>query len=242
MSYKISSSIPNKISKQQKETTSQHEKINIVTSSESIKLKREIRILKGKLDKNKENNKDTNISLYPKDLLKHQISSSTKSIKTLPTTNSSAISVRNLGTPSTTEGKLEPFSIDPFNLKDIENINENSNDLRESNSNSEKKKPKDESENTPILTLKIKIERKEKVFVLRKYDDLFETLLQFFINNNLKDKLVKPIGDKIFTALNKFFWLVDDSTKFGNYDKKYVNDLYKIWIKTDGRIPIQKNF
>ena len=46
---------------------------------------------------------------------------------------------------------------------------------------------------------------------------------------------MKPIVTKIFTALNKIFWLLNN--KIGIYDQEYLNSLYKVWIKNNEKIP-----
>ena len=92
------------------------------------------------------------------------------------------------------------------------------------------------NENTVILTLKIKVAKDDyRVFNLKKYDDLFISLEKFFDLNKIDQSLVKPIVTKIFTALNKIFWLLNN--KIGIYDKEYLNSLYKLWMKNNEIIP-----
>ena len=92
------------------------------------------------------------------------------------------------------------------------------------------------NENTVILTLKIKVAKDDfRVFNLKKYDDLFISLEKFFDLNKIEQSLVKPIVTKIFTALNKIFWLLNN--KIGIYDLNYLNSLYKLWMKNNGKIP-----
>ena len=92
------------------------------------------------------------------------------------------------------------------------------------------------SENTVILTLKIKVAKDDyRVFNLKKYDDLFISLEKFFDLNKIEQSLVKPIVTKIFTALNKIFWLLNN--KIGIYDQEYLNSLYKLWMKNNEKIP-----
>ena len=92
------------------------------------------------------------------------------------------------------------------------------------------------NENTVILTLKIKVGKNDyRIFNLKKYDDLFISLEKFFDLNKIEQSLVKPIVNKIFAALNKIFWLLNN--KIGNYDQKYLNSLYKLWIKNKETIP-----
>ncbi len=98
--------------------------------------------------------------------------------------------------------------------------------------------PKENStnENTVILTLKIKVAPNDfRVFNLKKYDDLFVSLEKFFDLNKIKQELVKPIVTKIFAALNKIFWLLNN--KIGIYDQEYLNSLHKLWIKNKERLP-----
>ena len=94
--------------------------------------------------------------------------------------------------------------------------------------------PKDTSssnknENTVILTLRIKIAKNDyRVFNLKKYDDLFMSLQKFFVFNQIKQELVKPIVTKIFWLLN---------SKIGIYDQEYLSSLYKLWMKDKDKIP-----
>ena len=95
------------------------------------------------------------------------------------------------------------------------------------------------NENTVILTLKIKVAKNDfRVFNLKKYDDLFISLEKFFDLNKIDQNLVKPIVNKIFAALNKIFWLLNN--KIGNYDKKYLASLYNLWKKNDETLPKRK--
>lgn len=92
------------------------------------------------------------------------------------------------------------------------------------------------NENTVILTLKIKVAKDDfRVFNLKKYDDLFISLEKFFDLNKIDQNLVKPIVTKIFTALNKIFWLLNN--KIGIYDQEYLNSLYKLWKKNNEKLP-----
>ena len=92
------------------------------------------------------------------------------------------------------------------------------------------------NENTVILTLKIKIAKDEyRVFNLKKFDDLFISLQKFFDLNQIKQDLIKPIVSKIFNALNKIFYLMNN--KIGLYDQEYLSSLYNLWKKNNGKIP-----
>ena len=96
------------------------------------------------------------------------------------------------------------------------------------------------NENTVILTLKIKVAPNDfRTFNLKKYDDLFISLEKFFDLNKIKQDLVKPIVTKIFAALNKIFWLLNN--KIGIYDQEYLNSLHKLWIKNNEQIPKRNN-
>ena len=87
-----------------------------------------------------------------------------------------------------------------------------------------------------ILTLKIKVAKNDfRYFNLKKYDDLFVSLEKFVNLNKIKQELVKPIVTKIFMALNKIFWLLNN--KIGEYDQGYLNSLYKLWIKNNKIFP-----
>ena len=92
------------------------------------------------------------------------------------------------------------------------------------------------NENTVILTLKIKVAKNDyRFFNLKKYDDLFISLEKFFDLNKIEQSLVKPIVNKIFAALNKIFWLLNN--KIGKYDQKYLSSLYKLWKKNNETLP-----
>ena len=96
------------------------------------------------------------------------------------------------------------------------------------------------NENTVILTLKIKVAPNDfRTFNLKKYDDLFISLEKFFDLNKIKQDLVKPIVTKIFAALNKIFWLLNN--KIGIYDLEYLSSLHKLWVKNNGQIPKRKD-
>ena len=96
------------------------------------------------------------------------------------------------------------------------------------------------NENTVILTLKIKVGKNDyRVFNLKKYDDLFVSLEKFVALNKIKPELVKPLVSKIFSTLNKIFWLLNN--KIGKYDQKYLRSLYNLWLKNNKEIPKRKN-
>ena len=143
------------------------------------------------------------------------------------------------------------ISIEAFNQQNIKKINCINNNINKNNDNLEKNNkkknklfynkfsfPKDnfKNENTVILTLKIKVAKNDfRYFNLKKYDDLFVSLEKFVNLNKIKQELVKPIVTKIFMALNKIFWLLNN--KIGEYDQGYLNSLYKLWIKNNKIFP-----
>ena len=84
--------------------------------------------------------------------------------------------------------------------------------------------------------MKIKVAKNDyRTFNLKKYDDLFISLEKFFDLNKIEQSLVKPIVTKIFAALNKIFWLLNN--KIGKYDSDYLSSLYKLWIKNNEKLP-----
>ena len=120
----------------------------------------------------------------------------------------------------------------------IGNKNGNSNMGKKKNFFNKFNSPKENStnENTVILTLKIKVAPNDfRTFNLKKYDDLFVSLEKFFDLNKIKQELVKPIVTKIFAALNKIFWLLNN--KIGIYDQEYLNSLHKLWVKNKEQLP-----
>ena len=96
------------------------------------------------------------------------------------------------------------------------------------------------NENTVILTLKVKVAKNDiRIFNLKKYDDLFVSLEKFVDINKIRQELVKPLVYIIFHTLNKIFSLFNN--KIGIYDQKYLNSLYKLWIKNNKEIPKTRN-
>ena len=149
--------------------------------------------------------------------------SNTESIKTS--------SNKNVKSTDSTNGKNE---------KKIKNANNNgTNSFQKKKYYNKFNSPKENNttnENTVILTLKIKVAPNDfRTFNLKKYDDLFISLEKFFDLNKIKQDLVKPIVTKIFAALNKIFWLLNN--KIGIYDLEYLNSLHKLWIKNNEQIP-----
>ena len=149
--------------------------------------------------------------------------SNTESIKTS--------SNKNVKSTDSTNGKNE---------KKIKNANNNgTNGFQKKKYYNKFNSPKENNttnENTVILTLKIKVAPNDfRTFNLKKYDDLFISLEKFFDLNKIKQDLVKPIVTKIFAALNKIFWLLNN--KIGIYDLEYLNSLHKLWIKNNEQIP-----
>ena len=141
------------------------------------------------------------------------------------------------------------ISIESINQSNLNNINYSNKNSNEENQNKKKNKlfynkfssPKENfiNENTVILTLKVKVAKNDyRYFNLKKYDDLFVSLEKFVDLNKIKQELVKPIVTKIFMALNKIFWLLNN--KIGIYDRKYLTSLYKLWIKNKQNFP--KNY
>ena len=86
------------------------------------------------------------------------------------------------------------------------------------------------NENTVILILKIKVGKNDfRTFSLKKYDDLFISLEKFFDINKISQELIKPVIIKVFAALNKTFWLLNN--KVEKKDQKYLYSLYKLYLK-----------
>jgi len=139
--------------------------------------------------------------------------------------------------------------LESINQSNLNNINISNKTSNPENQNKKKNKlfynkfssPKENfmNENTVILTLKVKVAKNDyRYFNLKKYDDLFVSLEKFVDLNKIKQELVKPIVTKIFLALNKIFWLLNN--KIGIYDRKYLTSLYKLWIKNKQNFP--KNY
>ena len=125
-----------------------------------------------------------------------------------------------------------------------EKMLKNPNNTRGGNKHYNKFNPPKENntinENTVILTVNLKVGPNDfRTFNLKKYDDLFISLEKFFDLNRIKQDLVKPIVTKIFDALNRTFWLLNN--KIGIYDQEYLNSLYKLWKKNNEQIPKRNN-
>ena len=135
------------------------------------------------------------------------------------------------------------------NINTISKNNNNSSNYSENHNRKKSKnyynkfntsKENNMNENTVILTLKMKVGKNDyRIFNLKKYDDLFVSLEKFVDINKIKQELVKPLVSKIFEALNKIFWLLNN--KIGIYDLQYLNSLYKLWIKNNREIPKSRN-
>lgn len=96
--------------------------------------------------------------------------------------------------------------------------------------------PNEQNENTNILEIQCQVgENDVRVFKLKKYDDLFTSLQQFIDMNQIRPELIQPIANKVFTCLNKIFWLCNN--KVGQYDQGYLLSLYRVWKKNKENIP-----
>ncbi len=116
-------------------------------------------------------------------------------------------------------------------------LNKNAKKLK----NNKAKSNKCKDENIVILKIKLKIAPNDsKIFELKKYDDLFVKISDFFDMYKIKTDLVKPTISRIFSALDYIFYAFNN--KIGKCDLNYLNSLYKLWIKNNKKIPkIQKN-
>ena len=153
------------------------------------------------------------------------------------------ISVNNLFTPNINNFDNE----NNFDNQLYNNDNSNENGLNEFIRDSKKNgkihfnkfnsiKENSSSDNTVILTIRIKVSKDDyRIFNLKKYDDLFISIQKFFDINKIKSELIRPTVIKIFSTLNKIFWLCN--SKIGIYDQKYLKTLYKIWLKNGQNIP-----
>ena len=153
------------------------------------------------------------------------------------------ISVNNLFTPNINNFDNESN----LDNKLFNNDNSNENCLNELIRDSKKNgkvhfnkfnsmKENSSSDNTVILTIRIKVSKNDyRIFNLKKYDDLFISIQKFFDINKIKYELIRPTVIKIFSTLNKIFWLCN--SKIGIYDQKYLKTLYKIWLKNGQKIP-----
>ena len=95
-------------------------------------------------------------------------------------------------------------------------------------------------ENIVILSVAIKVGKNDiRIFNLKKFDDLFVSLEKFINFNKIRQELVKPLITAILKALNNIFYALNN--KIGIYDLEYLNSLYKLWIKNNGKIPKRKN-
>ena len=153
------------------------------------------------------------------------------------------ISVNNLFTPNINNFDNESN----LDNKLFNNDNSNENCLNELIRDSKKNgkvhfnkfnsmKENSSSDNTVILTIRIKVSKNDyRIFNLKKYDDLFISIQKFFDINKIKYELIRPTVIKIFSTLNKIFWLCN--SKIGIYDQQYLKTLYKIWLKNGQKIP-----
>ena len=158
-------------------------------------------------------------------------------IKNSINSNSDKLTSTSLSSQNSTESIKNNF-ISDFDNNEIYyllNRKESKNFFNKFNSRSSTKSIGDKAnltmnENTVILTLKIKISKNDyRIFNLKKYDDLFLSLEKFFDINKIKQELIKPVIIKVFAALNKTFWLLNN--KIGKKDQEYLYSLYKLYLK-----------
>ena len=65
-------------------------------------------------------------------------------------------------------------------------------------------------ENTEILRINVKISKdKIKVFILKRYDDIFKTINLFCKINFLDEKLIKPIIIRSLSTLNTIYQIMN---------------------------------
>ena len=201
----------------------------------------------------KKNNQNTNYNKTNTNKYKKKSSLNYNKTKSNSNNNDEKIDVSNFNSNNSIKSGSgsDKSNTDSNKLSSNNNSNSNKSDSingknEKTNSNLPRKKyynkfnsPKENNitnENTVILTLKIKVAPNDfRTFNLKKYDDLFISLEKFFDLNKIKQDLVKPIVTKIFAALNKIFWLLNN--KIGIYDQEYLNSLHKLWIKNNGQIP-----
>ena len=125
-----------------------------------------------------------------------------------------------------------------INKKNIEIQNRQKSNNLSNGLNSSKGNQMDE--NTIILKLKIKLDKNVyKTFLLKRYDNVFLKLEKFLKINNISQDFIRPFVTEISIALDKIFSIIN--YKIGNYDQKYLNSLYNLWIKNDKEININKS-
>lgn len=93
-----------------------------------------------------------------------------------------------------------------------------------------KEKPK---ENTDILEIVVKTSEKDiKVFKIRRFDDMFNTVKVFCEINKMDGKLIKPFIIYIIKALNSIYGIYNLQLK--NDEIEFLNDLKKQFIEEYG--------
>ena len=126
------------------------------------------------------------------------------------------------------------------NNKNLGNHNRQKSNRDFSNNNKINSKEKSNGENTVVLEIVIKVSKNEnKIFKLRRYDNLFLKFEKFAESNNISQDLIRPLLSQIFGCLDKIFSVINN--KIGNYDKEYLNSLNKLWIKNNKDLSKIKN-
>ena len=97
---------------------------------------------------------------------------------------------------------------------------------------------KKEEDDLPIFQMKIKLPNKpfySVVFKIFRNDNLFDSFKNFCQENDVPDKLYKPILIQIITAMNKFHSIFNETINTDNF--KYLVSIskeYKSIYKQDG--------
>ena len=137
------------------------------------------------------------------------------------------------------KNNLEYYNTNTINCPSNFNCNKEKENRRKKKNKFDTNNKNNENENVVILILKLKIGKNDyRYFKLKKFDNVFESIEKFFDMNKIDQKLTKPIIGEIFHALNFVFYIINN--KIGKYDQKYLNSLYKLWLKNNKEIP--KNF
>ena len=184
------------------------------------------------LDKGSSSNKDFNFrrtSCSDKDSIMKICTNAKSGVNTRKISDSSANSSSSMPiNPPTT--RSTPSSIyNKFNLTDFSTL-----DHFDLNAVTQ--------DNTEILRLKLSINKEEdipKSFSLRRYDNLKEKLKIFCETNDISDKLIKPLEQRVLTALSNIYFTYN--MKLDSTSTIYLNSL-EMRCKNSKIKKLEKNY
>lgn len=129
----------------------------------------------------------------------------------------------------------------PFDSEDEKSLNINdNNDFHNKSKIKKTKHLKYGYDNYEILDLEIKLPKETKHLKILRYDDLFEAVVTFVKENELKIEMIKPILHNILKSLNGIYCILNSTLN----DVDYLASLGRLWEKVKEKADeeyVQKN-